>query len=333
MARVKCVMMQRDETLLLEAWFRHYGYLFGFENLVVLDNGSVEPSVLATLDTYEKAGVRVFRGLGKAKDFEAKGEYARRIIEFWDATEDYDFAIPVDCDEFLSVYTEEGFTCSREAIHAYLDGLIGEKRALQIRFSPGNVPGVPGCFMPMDFPKKFVASKTVGEVDLGYHAITSRVEEGFVETRLAYLHMHHKPFDMLVEHASRKLRDRVDVTDLEALRNFSGAGMHLIEYFFMTEEEYLGRFKNGVYLRFPGALNHFRAIGVRSEFFGTMQPAAPATPTDLVELVKVEDGRITRTKTFRAGKYLELYPDVAASGMKAFYHYLAFGMGEKRRLD
>lgn len=242
---MKCVMMQRDETLLLDAWFRHYGYLFGFENLVVLDNGSVEPSVLATLDTYEKAGVRVFRGLGKAKDFEAKGEYARRITQFWDATEEYDFAIPVDCDEFLSVYTEDGFSCSREAVHAYLDALVGEKRAMQIRFNPGNVPGVPGCFMPMDFPKRFVASGTVGEVDLGYHAITSRVEEGFVETRLAYLHMHHKPFPILVEHASRKLRDRVDVTDLEALKNFSGAGMHLIEYFFMTEQDYLAHSANG----------------------------------------------------------------------------------------
>ena len=35
-ARVRCVMMQRNEHLLLEAWFRYYGYLFGFENLDML---------------------------------------------------------------------------------------------------------------------------------------------------------------------------------------------------------------------------------------------------------------------------------------------------------
>ncbi|NHN87305.1 hypothetical protein GOB81_01455 [Acetobacter sp. LMG 1627] len=342
MARVKCVMMQRDETLLLEPWLRHYGYLFGFENLVVLDNGSIEPSVLATLEQYEQAGVRIFRGLGRptdleqrrASDFEAKGEYARQIITFWDATSDYDFAIPVDCDEFLAVYTDNGFSCSRADIHAALNELRDEQRPMQLRFNPGNVPGVPGCFMPMDFPKRFVAKGTVGDVDLGYHAITSRMAEGVIETRLAYLHMHHKPFPMLLKHAERKLGDRVNVADRAALRNYDGPGHHLVDYFFMTEADYHARFAaDGVYFRFPGVLNHFRALGVRNNFFGTETVAQPDEPHDLVELVQVKNGRVEQSRPFEAAAYLALYPDVTASGMKAFYHYLAFGMGEGRRLD
>ncbi|MCQ8279207.1 hypothetical protein NFI95_12205 [Acetobacteraceae bacterium KSS8] len=51
MARVNCVMMQRDETLLLEPGLRYDGYLFGLRKLTVVGNGSAEVSrVDAVLD-------------------------------------------------------------------------------------------------------------------------------------------------------------------------------------------------------------------------------------------------------------------------------------------
>ena len=43
MARVRCIMMQKDESFLLEPWLLYNGYLFGFENLTVYDNGSILP--------------------------------------------------------------------------------------------------------------------------------------------------------------------------------------------------------------------------------------------------------------------------------------------------
>ncbi|MFT8718633.1 glycosyltransferase family 2 protein [Acetobacter sp.] len=342
MARVKCVMMQRDETLLLEPWFLHYGHLFGFENLVVLDNGSTDVAVLATLECYEQKGVRVIRGLdhpadpekGRPSDFALKGEYARQVIAAWDRKAEYDFAFPVDCDEFLAVYTDGGYSAAKEDIHAALDELIGEQRVMQIRYSPGNVPGVPGCFMPMNLPKRFVARNTVGLVDLGYHAITSRAAEGVRETRLSYLHMHHKPFDMVVRHAERKLCERVDMEDRDALRRFDGPGKHLVDYFFMTEDDYLTRFAaDGVYYRFPGVLDHFYTLGVRSEFFGTIEPVKPQPARDLVELVRIVDRRINAVLRFAVQSYLTRYPDVAASDMPPFYHYFAFGRGEGRKPD
>ncbi len=60
MARVRCVMMRRDEHLLLDAWFRYYVYLFRFGNLEVPDNGSTHANVIETLKIYERAGSRVF---------------------------------------------------------------------------------------------------------------------------------------------------------------------------------------------------------------------------------------------------------------------------------
>ena len=59
MARVRCITMQKDEGLLLDAWLRYYGYLFGFENIEVLDNGSRDRLTTGILEQFEAAGVVV----------------------------------------------------------------------------------------------------------------------------------------------------------------------------------------------------------------------------------------------------------------------------------
>ena len=38
MAKVTCIMMQRDEHLLVGNWIRYYGYLFGYDRLIVLNS-------------------------------------------------------------------------------------------------------------------------------------------------------------------------------------------------------------------------------------------------------------------------------------------------------
>ena len=38
--RVACVTMQKNEDLCLEPWILYHGYLFGFENIFILDHNS-----------------------------------------------------------------------------------------------------------------------------------------------------------------------------------------------------------------------------------------------------------------------------------------------------
>ncbi len=59
MPRIACLMMFRDEVLLLKPWLHYHGYLFGFENLYVFDNGSRDETVLATLRQFAKIGANV----------------------------------------------------------------------------------------------------------------------------------------------------------------------------------------------------------------------------------------------------------------------------------
>ena len=105
MARVRCITMQKDEGLLLDAWLRYYGYLFGFENIEVLDNGSRDQLTRSILEQFEAAGVVVHRQYDTIEHFEGKGGIVAGIIEGWDEAGGYDFAVPCDVDEFLVLFT------------------------------------------------------------------------------------------------------------------------------------------------------------------------------------------------------------------------------------
>ena len=71
MPKVACVMMQKDEAILLEPWLTYHGHLFGLENLFVIDDGSDDGS------TTGLGPVRVMRQAKADLDEEAR---ARRML-------------------------------------------------------------------------------------------------------------------------------------------------------------------------------------------------------------------------------------------------------------
>src|SRR5471030_579275 len=99
-------MMQKDETYLLEPWLVYHGHLFGFENLFVFDNGSASLEVRHILARFTREGVNVDWGYASRRDFLAKGELIGGLIRTLDQRGEYDFLIPLDCDEFIVLRTE-----------------------------------------------------------------------------------------------------------------------------------------------------------------------------------------------------------------------------------
>ena len=73
-------MMQKDETILLEPWLRYHGYLFGFENLFVFDNGSTDAATIGLLEEFAGFGVNVRYDHATGGDFDCKGEIAGELI-------------------------------------------------------------------------------------------------------------------------------------------------------------------------------------------------------------------------------------------------------------
>ena len=94
MVRVKVFCMQKDEEDILEDWIRYHAYLFGLENLHIIDNFSKEPS-LCILRKYAKKGLDWYQ----QPDYSKKGDYLFELIQ--KTKNDCDLAIPLDIDEFV----------------------------------------------------------------------------------------------------------------------------------------------------------------------------------------------------------------------------------------
>ncbi len=154
-ARVRCVLTECAEPLLLQAWLRHHAHLFGLENLTVFDS-STDAATAKLLLGAQRAGVDVRRGQGS----ETGCEQAKIVMKSWRADEAaIDFAIPLTCEEFLAVYTADGVSCRRDRVHAALDLARGQTLALEPSPALASVDGarneftvapVRFCVLPAD---------------------------------------------------------------------------------------------------------------------------------------------------------------------------------------
>ena len=70
---IAILMMQKNESELLDKWLRYHGYLVGFENLYVYDNGSESQEIISLLEKYQQFGVNVDFEHNQRADFEGKG--------------------------------------------------------------------------------------------------------------------------------------------------------------------------------------------------------------------------------------------------------------------
>jgi len=317
-------MMQRDETRLLEPWLRYHGYLFGYRNLTVIDHGSSVPAVHDVLDRYGALGVTVERLDSSPRHFFDKGVHVARVIRALDVGEAYDFALPLDCDEFVTVFNEDGLSSGRESIGAAFDALIGEQRALAVEMSPTNVISRPGWFAAAIASKTFLPRGSVMDVDVGFHTIRSRLAEGRRSTPFCYLHFRNKPFAAFLYHARQKLESRVDIDDPAALWAYRGDGSHLVPYLFMSEAEYDAAFDDIASLYAPDFLRLAAGLAIDAALFG-------AAFETIDESLQVKFPGLP-SQTFDGAAYLRANADVAAAGLHPLHHFLRYGWNEARDL-
>lgn len=262
---VKLAMMQRDETLLLEPWLTYHGYMFGFENLYVHDNGSQEPAVLETLARYERIGVTVAYGPRDGSDFDAKGTLLADVIRKWDAGPQYDFAFPIDCDEFIALWENGTVSCRRNDIVEYLCHIRHRQAHFKVETNLFNIPGHPGWYWPQDGTKTFFASRTLRHLDHGFHFGSVRNGAGVLNTAITYFHFHFKPYAEFVRSARAKLAPYVDVDDVAALRSYAGPNGHLLEGLLGGQEAYDSRLAGCLRIHLPEMGLLLRALGKQPE--------------------------------------------------------------------
>ncbi|WP_406586315.1 glycosyltransferase family 2 protein [Asaia lannensis] len=252
-------MMQRDEGAMLMAWLSYYGRLFGFEHLTVFDNGSCDPLTLHLLAQAERCGVTVRRDRRDMDDFHAKGLHFAEQIRAWDREGGYDFALPVDCDEFIAVVDDNGLSTSASRIMGEFDRLRGERRALRIGSSLFNLPSRPGWFaVDTDFIKGFLPARSIATMDNGHHNPTSSLASGFALSRFTYLHWHNRDFAQMQQRARLKLSSPLlDPDDRTSLLRYASTpnlpGRHLVDLLLEDEAHYLTRYDGMLQAYMPWA--------------------------------------------------------------------------------
>ena len=94
--RLKVVLLTKDESDMIEPFLLYYGHIFGYSNIVVIDNGSAELAVLAAYERFASLGVTIRvdkRPFPQAVSF--MSEHMRSI------SGDCDWILPLETDEFM----------------------------------------------------------------------------------------------------------------------------------------------------------------------------------------------------------------------------------------
>jgi hypothetical protein len=281
MARIACLMMQKNEVLLLKPWLLHHGHLFGFENLFVWDNGSTEPAVLAILAQFKALGVTVDSSHATPAGFADKGNiFTAKIREFREKNR-YDVVLPLDCDEFVAIEAQGGISCSRHAILAELARVDWGNLICRTGSGLLNLPGRFDEFQRVGHDKCFAAVRAFEGIDHGFHQAKLPDASHYAATSLVYLHFHYRPHAAFMASARDKLRPWTNPDDLAGLRGYSHVGKHLVRYFYMSEAEYYAvEFAGLPWLKFTGLSDFLAAhmdVAKLVEAWGA-RDAAPVLP-------------------------------------------------------
>lgn len=237
-----CLMMQKDEDRLLDTWLRFYEWLVGPECIFIWDNGSSSASTIEYLRSAEQRGVTVFWDRSTPEEYERKHLIIGNQIREFDASHQFDFYLPLDCDEFLATRSENEVECDRSAIFKVFEKHALAIGPLRIGGSYYNVPTSDHGFFFWKESKVMFRRGTFASTDHGYHHGSAVSGAPEVETDFVHLHFQHKPLGTLLKHARSKLHLRIKDFSSEALASYKGSGSHLVKYFGMTEESYRNSF-------------------------------------------------------------------------------------------
>jgi hypothetical protein len=196
---VKIYTMVKDECDIIKDWILYHGYLFGFNNLYIIDNYSTD-------GTYEiinefKNDVHVFREV----DYKKKGVYMTNLINKY--SEPNELSFPIDIDEFIVYYDKKinKINTNKEIISDYLKN-IPKKKLYKMNYiivEPDNKSGYKQATIESNYgyysdygnhAKSFINMTLFNNIiDHGNH-INSK---NFYLTDLCLLHFHERNLEQI----------------------------------------------------------------------------------------------------------------------------------------
>ena len=227
---LKIFLMTKNEPELLESWIKYHGYIFGLDNIYVLD-GSDDSRVLRVYEKFQPLGLTVrFSSSG----LNALADELTELMHLYKG--EGNFLIKMDTDEFLAHTPDANSIIENERIRS----AISKSAYLRMKhwFLSEESPAYPSeiklqitnftdffeklpvtgqsykasftcwskptsqsvknicdeitCFSPLHKTdfKSFFHSSSFVSVDLGCHAGVSSNNSGFIDTGLCIIHYH-----------------------------------------------------------------------------------------------------------------------------------------------
>lgn len=119
----KIFTVTKNEYDLIEDFIVYHGTLFGYDNIVIIDNGSDNPIVLDVYSRYTEKGVTIYNTEGYGGNKQGD-HFTSHMIQYTDAAE---FLIGLDTDCFFTVRVTDAsgsrWSSDRNAIMQYMTSL------------------------------------------------------------------------------------------------------------------------------------------------------------------------------------------------------------------
>ena len=126
-AIAKVFTVTKDEYDLIEDFINYNSYLFGVNNVYIIDNGSTHPKVLEVYDKFISKGGTIYKHL----DYTNNGQ-ADAFVKYMNIHKnDCKYIFGLDTDEFIYLNNVDN-PCDRKAILEYLENLPDDITMLQI---------------------------------------------------------------------------------------------------------------------------------------------------------------------------------------------------------
>jgi predicted O-methyltransferase YrrM len=225
-ALAKVVLLTKDESVLIEDFLTYYGELFGYANVVVVDNGSTDERVLAVYDHYTATkGVTVVREL---RDFKAAKEFMTEHMRA--LAPSCEWLLPLETDEFVYALRDPSsrdrpvFRLGPNDVQAYLRSLPADVSVVNYGAVMASVvdpmdaaydsdtcayprpPADMTAFRDQGWDKLIVRASQFSHMQQWCHHAAVTSGEKIKSDFLGLLHFHETGFRRKVESAIRVLR-------------------------------------------------------------------------------------------------------------------------------
>jgi hypothetical protein len=237
---IKLITMVKDEVDIVEDWIIYHGNIFGFNNIYVIDNYSID----GTYEILLKFASLI--NISRKKNYSSKGIYMRSYIDKYCSREE--FGYPLDIDEFIVYYDYDTkkILIDKEIILNYFKNLpdykIYKTAYIMSSYTNEDVVDYPdgfmratieskyGCicdFNPMT--KSFIKKKLYdGPIDMGNHLSSNN----YYKTNLCLIHFHSRNLDQMKKKILSNILGLGYTNDLNFLikkeKNKQSKGIHHI---------------------------------------------------------------------------------------------------------